>query len=324
MSITKEERIFYWDNIKGLLIYLVVLGHSLEWIHTPLASNCYKYIYTFHIPLFILVSGFFSQKYKPHKILNTLYLYVIWQIFYSYTFYRLKINDTVLTSFLLPVWLMWYLLILIFYKLSIPMFDATERKKQILWILMSITISIGIGYDNNVSLVGSLQRAFSFFPFFLIGFYLGKTKNDFSKIPRFIVGVAIVVFFSFSFYIDKVNIIWLFNNLPYSVYQQSAFFRFYYFLVAIAASIIILKFSYGEKTIFCRFGKYSLQIYLLHGIILKILGSQFKLFSYFMTISNRLARVLIILLFVFLVCYLCGNKIISSVPFLWRLPKKGS
>jgi acyltransferase len=43
---------FNWvDNVKGLAIILVVLGH--------IASPFSAFIYSFHMPLFFIVSGFF-------------------------------------------------------------------------------------------------------------------------------------------------------------------------------------------------------------------------------------------------------------------------
>lgn len=53
-----KERSLYWDTIKGLLIILVVFGHC----GTAVGNNLLSVIYSFHMPLFILVSGFFSKK----------------------------------------------------------------------------------------------------------------------------------------------------------------------------------------------------------------------------------------------------------------------
>lgn len=59
----------YWDTIKALLIFLVVLGHvvqffmymstgSMDFWRSPI----FKGIYIFHMPLFMLISGFFAAK----------------------------------------------------------------------------------------------------------------------------------------------------------------------------------------------------------------------------------------------------------------------
>lgn len=60
--LNQHRREPFWDVLKGILIYLVVLGHFVQygttgdfWQH-PL----FRGIYIFHMPLFILVSGYFG------------------------------------------------------------------------------------------------------------------------------------------------------------------------------------------------------------------------------------------------------------------------
>ena len=61
-----KERLAYFDNLKGVLIILVVIGHLLE----PCARlgseglagfRVLDFIYMFHMPLFIFVTGLFSK-----------------------------------------------------------------------------------------------------------------------------------------------------------------------------------------------------------------------------------------------------------------------
>lgn len=52
-----KERDYYFDNLKAVLIFLVVLGHFLLPIHgdNPLVV-VKRLIYIFHMPLFVFVS----------------------------------------------------------------------------------------------------------------------------------------------------------------------------------------------------------------------------------------------------------------------------
>lgn len=57
-----KDREHYWDAVKALLIILVFLGHAIQiimggdyWNHPV-----FKGIYMFHMPLFIMVSGYFG------------------------------------------------------------------------------------------------------------------------------------------------------------------------------------------------------------------------------------------------------------------------
>lgn len=59
------------DIARGIGIFLVVLGHSFpddKFNNNPIYTYIYKLIYSFHMPLFFIISGFFA--YKIYNILN--------------------------------------------------------------------------------------------------------------------------------------------------------------------------------------------------------------------------------------------------------------
>lgn len=52
----------YFDNIKSVLITLVVIGHFLLPLEsTRLKDGLVNVIYLFHMPMFIMVSGYFAK-----------------------------------------------------------------------------------------------------------------------------------------------------------------------------------------------------------------------------------------------------------------------
>ena len=50
-------RNYRMDNIRCILIFLVVFGHMLTWI--PKADTPYRIIYLFHMPAFLFLTGYF-------------------------------------------------------------------------------------------------------------------------------------------------------------------------------------------------------------------------------------------------------------------------
>ena len=61
-----KNRLMWADVVKGLLMILVILGHSIQCV---LGEGCFddhvwNMIYSFHMPAFMAVSGYFM--YKPH------------------------------------------------------------------------------------------------------------------------------------------------------------------------------------------------------------------------------------------------------------------
>lgn len=80
-----SKRSEYWDNMKFAIICLVVISHGLtNHIHTSLVNaSTIVFINTFHMPLFIFVSGLFhSNKNLDRRIVLLL----------SYTLYFKILN----------------------------------------------------------------------------------------------------------------------------------------------------------------------------------------------------------------------------------------
>lgn len=55
-----SHRSSYWDNAKGILIFLVLIGHFIM-TYRPL-KPIFDSIYLFHMPAFLFISGLFSKK----------------------------------------------------------------------------------------------------------------------------------------------------------------------------------------------------------------------------------------------------------------------
>lgn len=59
-----ENRIIYLDAIKAVLIFLVIWGHSIQYtnITEDLSNPIASFIYSFHMPMFMAISGIFFHK----------------------------------------------------------------------------------------------------------------------------------------------------------------------------------------------------------------------------------------------------------------------
>lgn len=62
-----NKRVMSWDVIKGFAIFLVVWGHCLQYFTTNEDAiyhhdMVFDFIYSFHMPLFMMVSGYFSMS----------------------------------------------------------------------------------------------------------------------------------------------------------------------------------------------------------------------------------------------------------------------
>lgn len=113
-----RERDAFWDNVKFFLIVLVVVGHFLE----PYRDVDYYWpryiftvIYTFHMPLFIFVSGLFSksvirgERFRFERVISFLLLYMIYKII-SAVLSHILYGDEIQIDFFVVQGLAWYLL----------------------------------------------------------------------------------------------------------------------------------------------------------------------------------------------------------------------
>lgn len=65
-----QKRLFYLDAMKGILIILVILGHSIQDTISDYQNNfLFRFIYSFHMPLFFAISGYLTFKNKYDKTL---------------------------------------------------------------------------------------------------------------------------------------------------------------------------------------------------------------------------------------------------------------
>lgn len=114
---TASDRDPFLDNAKGLLIVLVILGHLLETIPIDAADAFYKWIYAFHMPAFVVVSGYLSRNFRatPRQCrgLVTMLLvpYVVVQLLLSLERMIFNGADFSLNLFV-PGFAIWYLLAL--------------------------------------------------------------------------------------------------------------------------------------------------------------------------------------------------------------------
>ena len=279
-----KKRDAYFDNLKFLLISLVVIGHMIE----PMTSSSnmkflYILIYIFHMPLFSFVTGYFSKKYAPTKLLKTIALpYMVFQILY-FLFTRYVLGDMNVTfSFFTPYWIMWYLLSLLMWQLVVPVFQFRYS------IIVTIIIGILAGYDNSVSYFFSLSRTFYFFPFFLMGYKFNKDRffNLIPIKPRIIISILGLIGISIGVYShsDNFDLRWLYGSYSYVAMDLNIWYagvyRLFLYAITITVSILWLYIVPSRRTFFTVFGSRTLNVYLLHGFIIKLMVG-LNSYSYF-------------------------------------------
>ncbi|WP_172199755.1 acyltransferase family protein [Saccharibacillus qingshengii] len=268
----------YFDNLKVLLIALVVIGHLIE----PLSGSetfrpLYLWIYSFHIPLFVLISGFFCKKITSGdyriKVVGTLIVpYLIFETLYSLFDYFVMGAQTLRFSYFTPYWLMWFIFSMIIWKMLLP------YAVKIRWALpISLAIAILAGYAADAQYYASISRTIVFFPFFLAGYYLDKADIDRLRTPL-IKGAAAVVLCAAAYvmvsYGDRFRPEWFYGSLPYRALDHPEWSAGLYRLAAYAAAVLIggavmILMPGRNLRGLSALGRNTLYAYLLHGFLVK-------------------------------------------------------
>ncbi len=284
----------YFDNVKGVLIILVVFGHLLEdFLNLGFIKYLYVLIFSFHIPLFVFCSGYFATNINLIKIIKRLiFPYVVFQtLYFFFNKYLLK-NTGVTYNFTDPAWTLWYLLSFAFWGVLVQFI----KKVDIKIILMAFIIGLLAGFNNSIGSYLSLSRTFVFFPFFLLGFYCNKNKIDFDKFKKNKLLVVVVSLLSLLIisglyiFINKIDVMWLYSFLSYQSLNYNLIVRLGIYLVALILSAMIMIIIPNSKMYkITNIGINSIVVYLLHGFIIRslervfpyeILSSNVKIISY--------------------------------------------
>lgn len=169
----QDTRDPFFDNAKFLLIVLVALGHSWEQIvyGTHALQAVHTVVYTFHMPAFILLCGYFSQRFtgRPDQVRRliegVLIPYLLFELAYSATNSAVRGEPYVFTP-TEPTYLCWFLVALFLWRLSTPLWRAISHPVPIA-VLVSLAAGLTtMGYDL------ALPRVLMFLPWFVLGLNL--------------------------------------------------------------------------------------------------------------------------------------------------------
>lgn len=140
-----KERDYFFDNLKAVLIFLVVLGHFLLPIHGESVLVVVKrLIYVFHMPLFVFVSGYFAKKiykngqYNFKKILYLIKAYIIFVIAIQIVYALCGFRDFSEINFFSQSGAPWYLFAMIVWYLTIP---VIRKYKEIPVLIVTVALA---------------------------------------------------------------------------------------------------------------------------------------------------------------------------------------
>lgn len=306
-----QQRDYKMDNIRLLLIFCVLMGHFMELFGGAFTSALYKIIYSFHMPAFLFLTGFFARFDRRKIVLNLIYPYILFQILYQlFDTFVIKGEKAVTIKFGTPYWLLWYLLVTIFCYLLLPLFDGIQPASEIVLILISLTLAILAGLDTSLGYYASLARFFSFLPFFLIGHYsahLWKKPGNLKKPQHrvwliLVLGLFLVLACIYITANPEISRKVLYASYSYEKADYEPVVKLFLIIVSFAWIALLLLIMPSQKLpCLSVLGQHTFPIFLLHGFFVKLALKQ-KLFCH-----NEAVNLLLAVLFSIVLLCLLGN-----------------
>ena len=262
-------RLHSLDNVKFLLIALVVLGHFLlSRTDLALANTLVLLIYSFHMPAFAFVSGHLSQSPRSRsaeKIAQLVVAYVVFNgLFVIWAAFR---GSDVLITY--PYYSMWYLIALVIWRLTAP---HVARVRFALPISAALAVLIGFWPDaGNVFAFG---RIVAFYPFFLAGYLMPRSIPESlaaippkRRIPIALIAIAIAAAAVLALRFGLHCTIGQLEMDPYERLRDAGARIAILAAAAAATAAIVVAAPNREIPFATMIGRNSLSVYLVHRLI---------------------------------------------------------
>jgi len=182
------QRDAFLDNAKYLTIVLVAIGHVWDPLRddSRAAGALYFVLYSFHMPAFIIVSGYLSRSFegKPRQIkrlvTGVLVPYVVFQTVYTYFMRWASDNPDREFHYQEPGFALWFLIALFIWRLTTPLW------KSLRWpVPISLAIAVAAGVTPTINGDLNLMRVVAFLPYFVLGLQLRREHFQIIKRRKF-------------------------------------------------------------------------------------------------------------------------------------------
>ena len=283
-----RERLLFVDNLKGFAILLVVLGHCIQLCNQgDYYMLLWEIIYSFHMPLFMALSGFVGFKISISlkdsllkRFIRLLIPYLFWG---GISIFLHKLNPLLLLtspdSFL---WFLYDLFIISFIVNIVVVFTRGDNKRIIeyLVILSVIMLVLGKFIPFNICNIKSLCWMFQFY----VAGVLCKLYIDNNPTNKYII-IVLLLLFVICFIIKR----------EYSVegiggYLISEILAY----SACALCFILFKSFVGMNTFLVYLGQSTLGIYACHQELIRLIGISNVWINFIVALSVSYFFVLII------------------------------
>ncbi|WP_022881631.1 acyltransferase family protein [Gryllotalpicola ginsengisoli] len=285
-----KKRVPFWDNARWIAVTMVVIGHAVLKLiaGSDLAYAFYLFVYTFQVPVLVLVSGYFAKADPPsgrqlkRLITDVVIPYVVFQSIWIVIQWVTLPTHPFSLDYSAAKWTLWFLIALAIWRLVLPYLAMLKFP-----FLISVAISFVSGYASNTDATLSLSRVAALLPFFVLGWELRRrshlseawlaagTKAVWwvrSAAIAVLLTAAVTMYLGIDAWRDLLIRRFLLFDEEYSSFGYDQWWAGFVRLLVIALALImtaaVLVLVPRRGTVFTPWGGATMYIYLLHSFFL--------------------------------------------------------
>ena len=283
-----KERL-YWNVVKGIAIFLMLWGHCIQFCALDavdyFANSVFKTIYSFHMPLFMLVSGYMFYFSFCKRNLRSLLVHRIQDMLHPIVFCTV-VNNLLM---MIPQKILSGQTQLFFGAV----FRGIEYSFWFLWAVLISSVAVGVackitrnaGLQFVLSVLGGVfvalfpqwELSLAMYPYFVAGFFCAMYRGSLAavfhklKYASFVVFPLMLAFFEVKHYVYITPVyspaLGLAESLKIDIFRWGIGFVGSAWLMTVLD--LALRTGFLEKRVpwllkaFSRMGENSLQIYCL-------------------------------------------------------------
>lgn len=276
-----KKRDMTLDGLKFLMICLVTIGHAIEPTRYVVKESgmLYSVIYAFHMPMFIMLSGYFSKSLNLQKInqsaVNLIETYIVMDIVIG-----LQLGRELIPILLRPSSSCWYILSLICWRYMLYCMVGVRMMGKRMILICSVILAflfLLIPLQEKYLNIFSVMRTVQYFPLFFLGYCINpilveKLRNRaFIKVALYGAS-AVTLFCCCALTSRSLHVLEFHRDSLYGLSSEfGTYFESLLYLVAITVggltiSMALLSVRKLPK-FFCDYGRYSLIFYFVQGVL---------------------------------------------------------
>lgn len=267
------------DNVKAVLIGLVVVGHTVGQVIVsyPPAGALYAWIYQFHMPAFVFLCGLLTatgpmDSGRARSLLRAMLVpYLVFQVaFVAYHELFGRDVDWGVDRLLSPQYHLWFLVALLLWRVSAPLLAQIRHI-----LVLAVGVSLVAGTSSALDHTLALNRVAGLLPFFVLGLLHGRRlihRLPSGGMARVLAGFCLAGALPVAAAVhEHLGLGWLYWNGRYHALGVGALegmaIRGALMVVALLMTLSLIVLVPRRRTFLTTIGERSMFPYLLHPFV---------------------------------------------------------